>query len=127
MNLLSARLRSDGIQAGPLGLTRPPEAPTVNQEQAVTVGLRPEDIVVGPANDPGGKGVGFGVVRLTEPSGPTLWVTVELNDLNNETFTIIGIAQAGFAPKIGESVSVVARQANIHLFDTETGIRLGAA
>jgi ABC-type sugar transport system ATPase subunit len=125
MNLLSARVSIDGIQAGPLHLTRPPDGPTVEQEQIVTVGLRPEDIVVSPANDPGDKGVGFGVARLTEPSGPTLWVTVELND-HNESITIIGSAQAGFAPKIGDRVAVSAPRATLHLFDPTTGQRRGA-
>jgi multiple sugar transport system ATP-binding protein len=125
MNLLSARVSIDGIQAGPLHLTRPPDGPTVEQEQIVTVGLRPEDIVVSPANDPGDKGVGFGVARLTEPSGPTLWVTVELND-HNEPITIIGSAQAGFAPKIGDRVAVSAPRATLHLFDPTTGQRRGA-
>lgn len=93
----------------------------------MTAGLRPEGIVVGPANGSSDESTGFGIVRLTEPSGPTLWVTVELNDLNNEAFTIIGTAQAGFVPKIGDPVAVGVRHANIHLFDTTTGMRLDAA
>lgn len=127
MNLLSARLKNDSIQAGPWHLTKPPEAPTVSQEQTVTVGLRPEDVVVGPANGLDDEGVVCGIVRLTEPSGPTLWVTVELNDLNSEAFTIIGTAQAGFVPKIEDRVEVSALQATLHLFDPMTGLRLGAS
>jgi ABC-type sugar transport system ATPase subunit len=126
MNLLSARLSNDGIQAGPLYLTRPPDAPTVNQEEIMTVGLRPEDIVVSPATGTGAEGAGFGIVRLSEPSGPTLWVTAELND-HNEVVTIIGSAQAGFVPKIGERVSVSAPRATLHLFDPTTGLRLGSS
>ncbi|MDH4154913.1 MAG: ABC transporter ATP-binding protein [Nitrospira sp.] len=126
MNLLSARLGADSIRAGPLDLTRPPGMPPVDQAQSVTVGLRPEDLVVRPANGPGDEGNGLGVVRLTEPSGPTLWVTVELNDLNNEAFTIIGTAQAGFVPKIGERVAVSAPRTTLHLFDPTTEQRWGA-
>lgn len=126
MNLLSARLGIDGIQAGPLHLTKTPDTPPVDQEQAVTVGFRPEDMIVGPANDSRDDGAGFGVVRLTEPSGPTLWVTVELQD-HNEAITIIGSAQAGFTPKIGDRVAVSAPRAILHLFDSETGRRLEAA
>ncbi|NJL18458.1 MAG: hypothetical protein HC938_16165 [Nitrospira sp.] len=81
--------------------------------------------MVGPANGSGDEGRGFGIVRLTEPSGPTLWVTVELSDLNNETFTIIGTAQAGFVPKIGDRVGVSAPRATLHLFDPTTGYDWG--
>lgn len=125
MNLLSAQLGMDRIQAGPLHLKRPPDAPPGDQAQMVTVGLRPEDISVGPVNDSGDNVGGFGVVRLTEPSGPTLWVTVELSG-HNEVVTIIGSAQAGFAPKIGDLVAISAPRATLHLFDPETGRRLGA-
>ncbi len=126
MNLLSARLGMERIRAGPLQLTRPPDTPPVDQEQSLTVGIRPEDIKVGHAHDSGDKNTAFGVVRLTEPSGPTLWVTVELTDYN-ETITIIGSAQAGFAPKIGDRVAVSAPRATLHLFDSTTGQRAGSS
>lgn len=126
MNVLSARLEMDGIQAGPLRLTRPPDAPPVDQERILTVGLRPEDMMVGPVNDARGERAGSGVVRLTEPSGPTLWVTVELKD-RNEAITVIGSAQAGFTPKIGDRVAVTAPRATLHLFDPMTGRRAGSS
>jgi ABC-type sugar transport system ATPase subunit len=125
MNLLSAKLGIDGIQAGPLHFTRPPDGPTVDQSKILTLGLRPEDIVVSPANGQGDEGDGLGVVRLTEPSGATLWVTVEFNG-HNEAITIIGSAQAGFTPKIGDSVVISAPRAIPHLFDATTGQRIDA-
>lgn len=125
MNLLSARLGMDSIQAGPLRLTRPSDTPPVDREQTLTVGLRPEDLMVGPVSDSSGERAGFGVVRLTEPSGPTLWVTVELKD-HNEAITIIGSSQTGFSPKIGDRVAVTAPRATPHLFDPTTGQRLEA-
>lgn len=127
MNLLPARLLRDCLEVGQMRLHKPPDAPMVDQEQTVTAGIRPENIAVGPTTTLVDEGTGNGVVRLTEPSGPTLWVTVDLIDPQNQPLTIIGSAQAGFAPKIGESVSVDLRQQNIHLFDAEDGRRLGAA
>ncbi|MDR4467583.1 MAG: ABC transporter ATP-binding protein [Nitrospira sp.] len=124
MNLLSAELGMDRIQAGPLHLKKPADVPSGDQVQRVTVGLRPEDISVGPANESEDNVGAFGVVRLTEPSGPTLWVTVELQG-NNEAITIIGSAKAGFTPKIGNRVAVSAPRATPHLFNTDTGQRLG--
>lgn len=126
MNLLSARFEVESIQAGPLHLTRPPGTPPADQDQTLTVGLRPEDISVGPTSDSRDERAGFGVVRLTEPSGPTLWVTVELKD-HNEAITIIGSAQAGFTPKIGDRVAVSAPRATLHLFDPTTGQRAGSS
>ena len=90
------------------------------------VGQRRATAFVGPAADSDDESVGWGVVRLTEPSGPTLWVTVELED-HHKGVTIIGSARIGFAPKIGERVAVSAPHATLHLFNTETGQRLGAA
>lgn len=124
MNLLSAQLGMDHLQAGPLHLMRPPDAPAGDQEQMVTVGLRPEDISVGPVHDAGDNVGGLGVVRLTEPSGPTLWVTVELQG-HNEAITVIGSARTGFTPRIGDRVAVSAPRATLHLFNTDTGQRLG--
>lgn len=126
MNLLSGRLGSDGIQAGPLHLTMPPDTPPVDHEQTVTVGLRPEDINVGPVNDSSGEGAGVGVVRLIEPSGPALWVTVELQ-AHSEAITLIGSARAGFTTRIGERVSVLVSGARLHLFDSTTGQRVGTS
>jgi ABC-type sugar transport system ATPase subunit len=126
MNLLSARIGIEGIQAGPLSLTRPFDRQPTDQEQTPIVGLRPEDISVLPESDSRSERAGFGVVRLTEPCGPTLWVTVELQD-HHETITIIGSAQAGFTPKIGDRVAVSAPRATLHLFDPVTELRLGAS
>ena len=126
MNLLSARLGIDGIQAGPLHLKRHSEPPPVDQEQTLTVGLRPEDISVGSVDDSSGERAGIGVVRLTEPSGSTLWVTVELKD-HNEAITVTGAAQAGFTPTIGDRVVVSAPRATLHLFDPRSGQRVGTS
>lgn len=124
MNLLRARLEAGGVQAGPLRFTRSPGAPPADREEIVTAGVRPEDITVEPSERLGDDHAasGAGVVRLLEPSGSTLWVTVDLRD-GEDVITVVGAAAQGFVPRIGAPVAVSAPQATLHLFDPATGQR----
>lgn len=124
MNLLQACVEPEGIDAGPLHFTVPPGLPDVARPQALTVGIRPEDIVVGPSADRHAGDAVPGIVRLVEPAGPTLWVTVELHD-RLASMTVIGASASGFSPKIGDGVTVSVRRSGLHLFDSSTGQRYG--
>jgi multiple sugar transport system ATP-binding protein len=68
MNVLRARVEADGIHAGPLHFSAPSESAEVAREESVTVGVRPEDIVVWPSTDRDDGGAAPGVVRLVEPA-----------------------------------------------------------
>lgn len=124
MNLLRARVGGEGLDAGRLHFTIPPEVPEVARQQIVTVGVRPEDIVVWPAADRINGSAAPGIVRLIEPSGPTLWVTVDLHH-RAEVTTIIGSAASGYVPKVGDAVAVTMRQTVPHVFNSSTGQRCG--
>jgi multiple sugar transport system ATP-binding protein len=126
MNLLQARVEGDLLAVGPIRLAGPHEAPALKDRQTVAMGIRPEEIRVGSPEEPGGKGSGAGIIRLIEPSGTAVWVTVDFQDQNGST-TVIGTAVSGFAPKIGHSASVSFGRATLHLFDSSTGQRFGSA
>jgi multiple sugar transport system ATP-binding protein len=122
MNVLRARVESGGIEAGPLHFTAPSEPPELARQQQVTVGVRPEDIVVGPMADRADGNAMPGLVRLVEPAGPTSWVTVDLHSRDG-TITVIGASSSGYSPKIGDVVMVSVRPVVPHLFNPETGQR----
>jgi ABC-type sugar transport system ATPase subunit len=126
MNLLQARVESEMLRAGPIRLPRPRTAAASGLDQAVMLGIRPEAIVVEPAEKIGEEGSVAGVIRLIEPSGTGAWVTVDLRGEDGPT-TVIGTAVHGFVPTIRDSVAVVVQQATHHLFDPATGQRFGSA
>ncbi len=126
MNLLAAKVQGGMLQAGPMRLTGASVLPELRQDCTVTVGIRPETLVVDAIGKIGEEGAAAGVVSLIEPSGSGAWITVDLRDKDHET-TVIGAAAPGFVPRIGDSVSVAMCQSPIHLFDQATGQRIGSA
>lgn len=126
MNLLEAQVEGGLLRAGPMRLTGPRVRPELRHDGMVTVGIRPEAIVVDSIGKIGEEGSAAGVVSLIEPSGSGAWITVDLRDKDGET-TVIGAAAAGFLPRIGDSVSVAMCRPTVHLFDRATGQRVGSA
>jgi len=126
MNLLEAQAEGGSLRAGPIRLTGSSLPSELHHDRMVMAGIRPEAILVEPVEKIGEEGAVAGVVRLIEPSGSGMWVTVDLQDTHGVT-TIIGAAAAGFVPRIRDSVAVVARRPAVHLFDPTTGQRIGSA
>jgi multiple sugar transport system ATP-binding protein len=126
MNLLEAQVEGGRLRAGPISLAGPSLPSELRHDRMVMAGIRPEAISVEPAEKIGEEGAVAGVVRLIEPSGSGMWVTVDLRDAHGVT-TIIGTAAAGFVPRIKDSVVVVARRPPVHLFDPATGQRIESA
>jgi len=126
MNLLEAQVEGGLLRAGPIRLTGFSVPSELRHNRWVMVGIRPEAIVVDSIETIGEEGTVAGAVRLIEPSGSGAWVTVDCRDTHSVT-TIIGMAPAGFVPRIGDSVAVVARRPTVHLFDPATGQRIGSA
>ncbi|MCP9469620.1 MAG: ABC transporter ATP-binding protein [Nitrospira sp.] len=124
MNLFDARMEEGTITAGPLRFPLPTETSTIAPGRMVTVGVRPEDIAVGPATEEKTGRAVQGIVRLVEPAWPIAWVTVELSD-SDKAVTIVGVTIPGYLPKIGEAVVVETGREALHLFDPVTGRRYG--
>ncbi|MCC6141740.1 MAG: ABC transporter ATP-binding protein [Nitrospira sp.] len=124
MNLLDAHREGQTLRAGPIRL---PLAETGAQhllDQPLIMGIRPEVVAITSVAATG-EGAVSGIVRLVEPSGAGMWVTVDLQDA--QAMTVIGLTEAGFIPNVGDSVAVSVRRASIHLFERATGKRIGSA
>lgn len=126
MNLLEAQVEGGTIRAGPIMLAGRNLPSELHHDRMVMAGIRPEAMLVEPAKQIDEKGAVAGVVRLIEPSGAGMWVTVDLRGPHGVQ-TIIGAAASGFVPRIGDSVAVLARQSTVHLFDPISGQRMGSA
>jgi multiple sugar transport system ATP-binding protein len=138
MNLLKAGIEQGQIVAGPIRLPFPASLKRPIDGTTVTLGLRPEAVRVptpGTAAHAAAldKGAVAGVVRLIEPTGGQTWVTFEVSEARQaqhtnaspERFTLVGQAGDGFWVKPGDRVVVEIAEAPPHLFDAETGMRLG--
>jgi multiple sugar transport system ATP-binding protein len=115
-NLLAGHLRGGVFTAD--GLAWP--APS-GIERDVTVGVRPEDLLIEPAFD----GAGDGRVELVELLGPRYVVIVNVG-AGRLTSVVEAASVAGWAtpPVPGDAVTVRVRPDRTHFFDTSTGARL---
>lgn len=123
MNLLDAGISGGKIMAGPFCLPLPPGEQSAKEGRRVTAGLRPEQMRIGPPSAPGPATVP-GVVRLLEPTGTQIWVTVQVSADHGPSM-LVGLADAGFKASPGDHATIAADSASVHLFDPDTGLRLG--
>jgi multiple sugar transport system ATP-binding protein len=98
----------------PLGLS---EAGLEDRE--VILGMRPEQIVLAPA-EPNGLPSIRAEVQITEPTGPDTLVFVTLN----QTKVCCRLAP-DIAPRVGETLTLQFDPAKVLLFDAQSGERLG--
>jgi multiple sugar transport system ATP-binding protein len=112
MNLLDGELSGESFTL-PTGFTMSVER--VPACGAVTLGIRPDDLVPTPADG------ADATVKLVELLGPRAIVTIDARgtDLTSvvETSRMSGIAE-------GAQVALSARPGSVHVFDTETGQRV---
>jgi multiple sugar transport system ATP-binding protein len=113
MNLLDGELSDETLTSASgftVGVTR------VAARGAVTLGIRPDDLVPTPADD------AHATVKLVELLGPRAIVTIDAHgtDLTSvvESSRMSGITE-------GAPVSLSARPGAVHVFDTQTGQRVG--
>jgi len=131
MNLLQARVEGRQIVAGPLRWPLPSEcAGRLRDGDLVQVGIRPADLRVGnpsEAADRSGShgGEAAGTVRLVEPTGGQLWVTVEVDPADRGE-TLVGLAEAAYRGRPGMRAALTVDDVPPHLFDHDTGCRLAA-
>ena len=88
----------------------------------VTIGVRPEDIVVGPAD---GKGLPV-TVDLVEELGADGYLYGH-TDINGKRTDIVARVDGRNHPHSGETVTLAATAGHVHAFDVETGERLNDA
>ncbi|WP_172125875.1 MULTISPECIES: sn-glycerol-3-phosphate ABC transporter ATP-binding protein UgpC [unclassified Devosia] len=117
MNMLDGKLSGGtlSIEGTTIsGLTLPA------QEGDVLVGLRPHDLVVGEASEPGLGATG--IVEAVEPLGSETLVHVQVGKSQ-----IIATAPGRVVPKVGSTVSINAGSGSLYLFDKASEKALGRA
>ena len=119
MNLFSADLAEGGIRFGTEVV--PLDRDTVGRANGsqVTVGVRPEDIVVGPAD---GKGLSV-TVDLVEELGADGYLYGH-TEINGKRADLVARVDGRNHPNAGETVTLAASAGHVHAFDIESGERL---
>jgi multiple sugar transport system ATP-binding protein len=114
MNLLDLPVREGGVEFGD---TVYPVAREVlgGHGNTVSLGVRPEDLALSEHGIPV-------VVELVEELGADAYVHGELADTEQ---TIIARVDGRRPPQKGQTVHFRPKEGHVHLFDTQTGERLG--
>ncbi|MCR6670178.1 ABC transporter ATP-binding protein [Devosia ginsengisoli] len=110
MNLIGGEITEQGFVAA--GVTLPLPSGTAARGKA-TYGIRPEHLILADDGVPA-------TVTLVEPMGSETQVTMTLGE-----HRIIGVFRERLSARPGEIIHVRPDLAAIHLFDTETGARIG--
>ena len=123
MNLFPARPRRGRRAVRLRGrAARPRHASAARTAAEVTVGVRPEDIVVGPAD---GKGLSV-VVDLVEELGADGYLYGH-TDIDGKRTDIVARVDGRRHPNAGDTVTLAATAGHVHAFDVESGERLNDA
>lgn len=120
MNLLQLPVVDGGVKFG--DTIYPVSSSTLNAAtgQTVTLGVRPEDLDLVPA------GSGLAVdVDVVEELGADAYVYGRSTVGGSEQHMVIRV-DGRKPPRGGDSIHVVPREGHVHLFDAESGLRLGA-
>jgi multiple sugar transport system ATP-binding protein len=120
MNLFSADVTEGGVKFG--SAVVPVDRSTLGSATQVTIGVRPEDVVVNT-----GESSGLRVeVDLVEELGADgyLYGHTEVND---KRIDIVGRVDGRQHPNAGDVVYITPKTGHVHIFDVESGERLGGA
>ncbi len=120
MNLLPAKLGEGVARLPGFELPVDPAASAKARGSAVVLGLRPEDLAVGPADQ---SGI-VADVDLVEELGADGYLYGHI-DLDGQRHDVVARVDGRDHPQAGDRVSLVPNVAHAHLFDAEDGRRLG--
>ena len=113
MNFLPGRIEAGGFRAEGGSLWPLPASAAQHRSRAATYGVRPEHLRLA-----GAEGVPL-TVQVVEPTGSETQVHGRLGDL-----AVMGAFRERVMVAPGQPISVTTDPALVHLFDTETGMRL---
>jgi multiple sugar transport system ATP-binding protein len=123
MNLLQLTVSADGAHIGPRRIPLTPKslaAATSTNAKVATIGIRPEDIEITPDTD------AWPVeVDLVESLGADAYVYGHVTMIDGSSKDVIVRADGRTPPSRGETVHVRAKPDHVHVFDSDTGQRLG--
>ena len=120
MNLFTASVDDQGLVFGTAHVPLAPEVRDAIAGDRVTVGVRPEDFVVSGA---GGQGISI-TATLVEELGADGYLFADV-DLTGEQSPLVVRVDGRDHPDAGDEVSVLPVAARVHLFDIESGDRIG--
>ncbi|AUI51168.1 ABC transporter ATP-binding protein [Arthrobacter crystallopoietes] len=119
MNLLELPVADGGVQFGGTVYPVPRDVLGSAHGSTVMLGVRPEDLEQAP------DGQGLAVeVDVVEELGADAYVYGH-TEVNGSRHDITGRVDGRTPPKAGTTVYVRPKQGHVHLFDTQTGLRLG--
>jgi len=121
MNLFRSDLTEDGVRFG--SATVPVSRDVLAQASGddVTVGIRPEDVVVAPD----GEGLEV-VVDIVEELGADGYLYGH-SEVEGRRTDIVARVDGRQHPDAGDIVHITPKQGHLHLFDATSGLRLGGA
>ncbi len=119
MNLFPATVVEGGVQFGTGVAVVERETLANTTEKVVTVGVRPEDLIVG-APDSQGLSVEVDVVEELGADGYLYGHT----EVNGQRVDIVARVDGRVHPHAGETVVVTPEPEHVHIFDTASGLRL---
>ncbi len=122
MNLFPADLAEGGIKFGTKVVPVEASALAKTSGKQATIGVRPEDITVGPA---GGEGLSV-VVDLVEELGADGYLYGH-SDIEGVRTDIVARVDGRVHPNAGETVTLAAVPHHVHVFDLESGRRVTGA
>ena len=122
MNLFTSDLTDGGVAFGSAEVPLARDTVARATGTPVTVGVRPEDIVVGPAGGPG-LSVQIDLVEELGADGYLYGHT----EIAGERTEVVARVDGRNHPNAGETVSLTARHNHVHTFDIENGERLNNA
>lgn len=119
MNLFEVPLAEGGVQFGSKVVSTERSAVSKAHGATVTVGIRPEDIVVAPED---GQGISV-TVDLVEELGADGYLYGHA-DINGKRTDLVARVDGRRHPNAGDTVVLAPVAGHVHLFDIETGDRL---
>jgi multiple sugar transport system ATP-binding protein len=122
MNLFPADIMDGGVKFGSAVVPVERETLAGATGRQVTIGIRPEDVVVTRA-----EGAGLKVnVDLVEELGADGYLYGHSDELGTRT-DIVARVDGRSHPDMGDTVYIAPKGGHLHTFDAETGLRLGGA
>ncbi|WP_022900753.1 ABC transporter ATP-binding protein [Humibacter albus] len=121
MNLFSADVAEGGIQFGS-AIVPVDRDVLAKAGKQVTIGVRPEDVVV---SNSAGNGLTV-TVDLVEELGADGYLYGH-SQLDDKRIDLVGRVDGRAHPNAGETVYITPKPGHVHLFDAESGERLGGA
>jgi multiple sugar transport system ATP-binding protein len=118
MNIFPARVVEGGVQVG--ATVVPVERSALAEAGSeVSVGVRPEDVVIGPVR---GEGLAV-VVDLVEELGADGYIYTH-GESEGRRVDLVARVSGGHYPQLGDELTLAAKRGRVHVFHAHTGERL---